>query len=280
MLSDPSQLFQNGSVSPRSLPPLPALPNATDLPPLPSAPQIPGDRYQQAPKPNGPVPQHRLLSPAQLFQKQAPTQAVQLSPLLQRGTVTQLLAHISHNAVQGSPGAQPSPRATASSFQLSGLPSIRAAQAAAPAAQADPNEIIDTGRVDRRGRKIELTREAAAGLEHIFAIAEREGIRVEVTSAHRSVEHQARLFERAVRKYGSERKARKWVAPPGKSRHNSGKAIDLHMYRGENKIKQAEFDKVIEQAGMYRPMSWEGWHIEPVSTQGERGRRHHHHNHS
>ena len=48
-----------------------------------------------------------------------------------------------------------------------------------------------------------------------------------IQSGYRSPERQATLFDQAVKKYGSEQAARKWVAPPGRSRHNGGVAVDL-----------------------------------------------------
>lgn len=134
-----------------------------------------------------------------------------------------------------------------------------------------PAGIHDTGLKDKYGRKILLTGEAERGLRDVLAVARSKGIRVDVFSSYRSVEHQRDLFNKAVKKYGSVAKARKWVAPPGKSRHNAGQAIDVHMYRNGKKISQKEFDGIIAQAGMYRPMSWEGWHIEPLSTRKSRG---------
>jgi hypothetical protein len=134
-----------------------------------------------------------------------------------------------------------------------------------------PAGIHDTGLKDKYGRKILLTGEAERGLREVLAVAKSKGVRVDVFSSYRSVEHQRDLFNKAVKKYGSVAKARKWVAPPGKSRHNAGQAIDVHMYRNGKKISQKEFDSIIAQAGMYRPMSWEGWHIEPLSTRKSRG---------
>ncbi|GIW23591.1 MAG: hypothetical protein KatS3mg068_2598 [Candidatus Sericytochromatia bacterium] len=53
--------------------------------------------------------------------------------------------------------------------------------------------------------------------------------------------------------------------------HNYGYAIDLAMYyRNGKKLSQTEFDKIIEEAGFYRPMDYEGWHIEPIYTKGRR----------
>ena len=134
----------------------------------------------------------------------------------------------------------------------------------------DPDTIINTGRKDVRGNTIRLARDAAAGMDKIYAEAKSRGLTLRVVSTYRSIEQQTYLWENALKKYGSAAAARKWVAPPGKSRHNSGKAIDLYMYRNGKQIPQKEFDEVIAKAGMYRPMSWEGWHIEPLSTKSSR----------
>lgn len=139
-------------------------------------------------------------------------------------------------------------------------------------ARADKDQIVDTGRKDVQGRPIRLSREAAAGLEKMHQIAQSRGISLKVTSGHRTIEHQHELWENALKKYGSEAEARHWVAPPGKSRHNYGKAIDMHMYRGDKRIPQQEFDQIIALAGMYRPMDHETWHVEPLSTRAERRR--------
>lgn len=134
----------------------------------------------------------------------------------------------------------------------------------------DPDTIIKTSHKDVRGNDIRLARDAAAGLDKIMAETKRRGLTVRVVSSYRSVEQQAYLWEQALKKYGSAAAARKWVAPPGKSRHNSGKAIDIYMYRNGKQIPQKEFDEIIAKSGMYRPMSWEGWHVEPLSTKNSR----------
>lgn len=48
-------------------------------------------------------------------------------------------------------------------------------------------------------------------------------------SGYRSSAHQQRLWERALKRYGTREEARKWVAPPGGSPHQSGRAIDLYL---------------------------------------------------
>lgn len=83
--------------------------------------------------------------------------------------------------------------------------------------------------------------------------------KVSLGSGYRSVERQQQLWNAAVKKYGSEAAARKWVAPPGKSNHNHGVAGDL----------QGDLDLAHRLAplyGLYFPMKHEPWHIEPVGT--------------
>jgi D-alanyl-D-alanine dipeptidase len=48
-------------------------------------------------------------------------------------------------------------------------------------------------------------------------------------SGYRSSQHQTRLWQGALKRYGSPEEARKWVAPPGSSAHQSGRAIDLYL---------------------------------------------------
>lgn len=126
--------------------------------------------------------------------------------------------------------------------------------------------IVSTPYKDSRGNGIQLSPAAAKGLGSIYDIAKSKGVTVSVNSHYRSVERQTQLWNEALKKYGSPEAARKWVAPPGRSRHNSGNAIDMTMTRNGKKISQQEFDAIIRQAGMYRPMSWEGWHVEPIGT--------------
>ena len=84
-----------------------------------------------------------------------------------------------------------------------------------------------------------------------------------VFSAYRSPEVQAGLWENALAKYGSEAAARKWVAPPGRSRHNTGQAADL---RFANDAARQWVHENAGQYGLHFPMSWEPWHIEIVGS--------------
>lgn len=90
---------------------------------------------------------------------------------------------------------------------------------------------------------------------------------LKITSAFRSVEKQRELFEAAVKKYGSVAEARKWVAPPGKSRHNSGTAVDFAGKNG-GLLRDASSREAVwiknnaARFGLDVPMSWEPWQVE------------------
>lgn len=90
---------------------------------------------------------------------------------------------------------------------------------------------------------------------------------LKVSSGYRSVAHQKQLWQDALRKYGSVKEARKWVAPPGNSQHNHGKAADL-VFNGKrlDEADPAAVKWIHENApryGLHFRLSNEPWHIEP-----------------
>jgi len=87
---------------------------------------------------------------------------------------------------------------------------------------------------------------------------------VKINSAFRSPAVQAQLFDRAVKKYGSVAAARKWVAPPGRSRHGHGDAADIKMSPAARQWIHANAGNY----GLAFPMSWEPWHIELAGARG------------
>ena len=87
--------------------------------------------------------------------------------------------------------------------------------------------------------------------------------KVTIKSAYRDVEHQRQLWEAAVAKYGSEEAARKWVAPPGKSNHGGGLAVDL-SYATDGARKWVHENAA--RFGLNFPMAHENWHIEPIGV--------------
>ena len=86
-----------------------------------------------------------------------------------------------------------------------------------------------------------------------------------INSAYRSPELQATLYEQALERYGSEAEARRWVAPPGRSQHNHGNAVDLG-YESDEARQWAHANA--ERYGLSFPLSNEDWHIELAGARG------------
>jgi hypothetical protein len=94
-----------------------------------------------------------------------------------------------------------------------------------------------------------------------------------ITSAYRSNELQDQLFRAAVKKYGSEAAARKWVAPAGRSKHNFGLAVDFGDKNGrllrDPNSREAKWIKAnAARFGLNVPMSWEPWQVELAGSRG------------
>lgn len=85
------------------------------------------------------------------------------------------------------------------------------------------------------------------------------GHNIQIYSGYRSPEHQGRLYDAALEKYGSEAAARKWVAPPGKSQHNHGGAADLRF--DSDAARKWAHDNAVDFGLNFR-MDYEPWHIE------------------
>lgn len=89
-----------------------------------------------------------------------------------------------------------------------------------------------------------------------------------IVSGYRSPAQQAQLYAAAIQKYGSPQAARQWVAPPGRSMHNKGLAVDLGY--GGTKLGAGDVGAIAkahataEDYGLTFPLSNENWHIEPI----------------
>lgn len=80
-----------------------------------------------------------------------------------------------------------------------------------------------------------------------------------VNSGYRPAWYQKRLWDEAVKKYGSEQAASKWVARPGRSNHGKkgGQgAVDVSL--------GPQLDSSSDQ--LFRPYSWEAWHVQITGT--------------
>ncbi len=98
------------------------------------------------------------------------------------------------------------------------------------------------------------------------AAAEKDGQKIYIASGFRTLERQRYLFAAAVKKYGSEAEAAKWVAPPYVSHHPWGLAIDVNypnepVGAGWLEVNGARF-------GLCRVYENEWWHFEPVIAPG------------
>jgi hypothetical protein len=88
-----------------------------------------------------------------------------------------------------------------------------------------------------------------------------------ITSAYRSPELQAVLYQNALERYGSEAEARRWVAPPGGSQHNFGTAVDFAAAGGgllrDPDSREAQWLREnAPRFGLAVPMDWEPWQVE------------------
>lgn len=130
-----------------------------------------------------------------------------------------------------------------------------------------------------------LTADFSQRLTQFILDARAQGIDLGVGSGYRSYEKQKRLWEQALKKYGSPEKARKWVAPPGGSFHNKGLAVDLNA-NGQFLGKDAN-SKATEWAhanakkyGLHFRMGHEPWHIEPIEKTKSNSEKENEHDHS
>lgn len=77
------------------------------------------------------------------------------------------------------------------------------------------------------GRVVRMRSSAAHAFLKMVSAARAEGVGIVPISGFRPISYQKTLFERAVKRYGSEQKASRWVAPPGYSEHATGWTLDV-----------------------------------------------------
>lgn len=123
------------------------------------------------------------------------------------------------------------------------------------------------------GQSVQLHRLAAAAWQAMVSAARADGLAdplLRPTSGYRDPERQARLWREALARYGSPEKARKWVAPPGSSAHQSGRAIDLYLGGKNDSSNVANLRQLptyrwlvanAQRFGFY-PYEQEPWHWE------------------
>jgi hypothetical protein len=89
------------------------------------------------------------------------------------------------------------------------------------------------------------------------AAARRAGLTLVVNSGYRSFWRQERMYEAAVRQYGSAAAARKWVLPPEESTHVRGLAVDIGT-----PATAAWLTRHSAAFGLCRAYGDEPWHFE------------------
>ncbi len=102
-------------------------------------------------------------------------------------------------------------------------------------------------------------------LKKAIVAARADGIRIQINSGRRSAAKQQRLFDDAVKKYGSAKAASRWVLPPRDSAHVQGKAVDIKPVAAMQWL-----DKNGWRYGVCRRYDNEPWHFEALTAPGTR----------
>jgi D-alanyl-D-alanine carboxypeptidase len=90
-----------------------------------------------------------------------------------------------------------------------------------------------------------------------------DGQTIDVTSGWRSVRYQEDLFAQAVVTYGSEEAAREFVAPPTRSKHVTGDAVDIGPLDAQFWLMEHG-----SKYGLCQTYANERWHFELATTPG------------
>ncbi|WP_427888706.1 M15 family metallopeptidase [Kribbella sp. GL6] len=91
-----------------------------------------------------------------------------------------------------------------------------------------------------------------------------DGIRMQVTTGWRSKKYQEELLEKAIRKYGSKKKALEYVADPDESHHVTGHAVDIGPTDADDWLNRKG-----NRYGLCQTLSNEIWHFELVTKPGD-----------
>lgn len=114
-------------------------------------------------------------------------------------------------------------------------------------AEAHAEDLKPAGKYRDTGRVVRLAGPAATAFQSMQKAAASEGVKLVPISGFRTRDYQAGLFERAVRRHGSEERAARWVAPPGYSEHHSGLALDV----GDESRRECDVQLCFEKTPAY-----------------------------
>ena len=93
--------------------------------------------------------------------------------------------------------------------------------------------------------------------------AQADGVELSITSGWRSRAHQQRLFDEAVREYGSELEASRYVSTPDASAHVTGDAVDIGPTEADDWL-----GRYGAAYGLCQVFANEIWHFELATTPG------------
>nr|WP_228460806.1 M15 family metallopeptidase [Gordonia crocea] len=102
-----------------------------------------------------------------------------------------------------------------------------------------------------------LTPQLATAYRMAKAQATREGVPLWITSGKRSWAEQNQLWREGIATYGSPGAASRWVLPPNRSTHVTGRAIDVGPQRGALWLARNG-----NRWGLCRTYANEWWHFE------------------
>ena len=115
-------------------------------------------------------------------------------------------------------------------------------------AEAPPSALVPVGHYRDTGRAVQMRAPAAAAFSKMRGAARADGVTVVPVSGFRPISYQKNLFVRAVKRYGSEQKAARWVAPPGYSEHATGWALDL----GDESHRATDIEQTFQSTPAFR----------------------------
>ena len=140
------------------------------------------------------------------------------------------------------------------------MPTAQHAQAIPGSEDLTPQHEVDQPSVG--GLNAEFAKRFAALQQAIKA----HGGDLTIYSGGRDQQQQAKLWYDALRKYGSPEIARKWVAPPGKSNHDTHAGLQHGLGDGalasDLRGDLALAHKLAPRFGLVFPLQNEAWHIE------------------
>lgn len=115
-------------------------------------------------------------------------------------------------------------------------------------AEAPPSALVPVGHYRDTGRAVQMRAPAAAAFSKMRGAARADGVTIVPVSGFRPISYQKNLFVRAVKRYGSEQKAARWVAPPEYSEHATGWALDL----GDESHRATDIEQTFQSTPAFR----------------------------